>query len=40
MRTGFQVRTHLKRSHQVFSQKPLQSYEKELIEAALAESNV
>jgi transcriptional regulator with GAF, ATPase, and Fis domain len=35
---GFQVRTHLARSHQVLLTENLQSHEKELIEAALAES--
>jgi formate hydrogenlyase transcriptional activator len=38
MRPGFQTRTHLAWSHQALTQN-LQSYEKELIESALAESN-
>ena len=37
MRPGFQARTHLAWSHQALRQN-LQSYEKELIEAAFAES--
>jgi formate hydrogenlyase transcriptional activator len=38
MRPGFQARTHLAWSHQALIQN-LPNYEKELIEAALAESN-
>ncbi len=39
MRPGFQVRTHFAWNHQSPLKQNLQNYEKELIEAALAESN-